>query len=214
MTHITYDKSREKNREGRLNRRTVGNEPKHLEYCWLFLKAPVTFLIKLSYNRVEKAVVFVLHDREHRRWECSEIKGTNYWGKGCWYDSASNEFKKPCSALNSFNQSEMNVSVSKSVSLKQLRFYTKEWHLCLFTFDCRVKIPYKASRGMKEPAGRWTRGALSPAGLPEPALLRGRSSALALQGQELHQISSTVKTTSSESTWGQLVIRCLKNNTV
>lgn len=88
---------------------------------------------------------FFLRDREHRRWEPSEIKGTNYWGKGCRYDSTSNEFKKPRSVLNSFNQSETKVSVSKSVSLKQLRFYTTEWHLCLFTFCCRLKIPYKRS---------------------------------------------------------------------
>lgn len=178
MTHVTYDKSREKNREGRLNRRTVGNEPKHLEHCWLFLKARVKVLIKLSYNRVEKAVVFVLHDREHRRWECSEIKGTNYWGKGCWYDSTSNEFKKPRSVLNSFNQSEMNVSVSKSVSLKQLRFYTKEWHLCLFTFYCRLKIAYKPSPWYEKARGPKERLA------PRAALLQGRSSGLAVQSEE------------------------------
>lgn len=86
---------------------------------------------------LKKPWVF-FHDREHKRCECSEIKGTNYWGKGCRYDSTSNEFKKPHSVLYSFNQSEMNVSVSKSVSLKQLHFYTKEWHLCLFTFYCRT----------------------------------------------------------------------------
>jgi len=39
----------------------------------------------------------------------------------------------------------MNVSVSRSVSLKQLQFYTKEWHLCLFTFYCCLKTQYKRS---------------------------------------------------------------------